>query len=88
MEADEAMVLHSDNTDSVYLPLPLYSDVDLWLQQTTTRTARIQSSDTKGQVEALVQTVAAAHHETTAKLGEVQRQQDHMAVKTTEFLQT
>jgi hypothetical protein len=61
----------------------------LMLQETTTRTAMRQSGggeDTRQQVEALAQHSAAVYQMTAEQLGHVQRQQDDLATRTTEYL--
>ncbi|POM74202.1 Hypothetical protein PHPALM_8882 [Phytophthora palmivora] len=88
-EADETMVPHSGGgmPIAVYPPLPPYPDVELHLHEMTTRTATIQGSDTKRQVEVLAHHAAVAHQETAERLGQVQRQHDHLAAQTSEYLQ-
>ncbi|KAG3194619.1 hypothetical protein PC128_g9195 [Phytophthora cactorum] len=90
-EADEAMVPHTPSRMpvAVYPPLPPYTDHDLRLEKTTPRTAVIQSGDmrTSRQVEALAHHSAAVQQRTAEQLGQVQRQQDRLAAKTSEYLQ-
>ncbi|KAG3035866.1 hypothetical protein PC120_g631 [Phytophthora cactorum] len=89
--ADEAMVPHTPSgmPVAVYPLLPPYTDHDLRLEETTTRTAAIQSGDmrTSRQVEALAHHSAAVQQRTAEQLGQVQRQQDRLAAKTSEYLQ-
>ncbi|KAG3233291.1 hypothetical protein PI124_g21630, partial [Phytophthora idaei] len=73
-EADEAMVPHTPSgmPVAVYPPLPPYTDHDLRLEETTPRTAVIQSGDmrTSRQVEALAHHSAAVQQRTTEQLGQ------------------
>lgn len=75
---------------AVYPPLPPPTPDDMMmLRETTTRTAVRQGGhgeDTRQRVEALAQHSAAVHQMTADQLGHVQRQQDHLATKTTEYL--
>ncbi|EGZ17880.1 hypothetical protein PHYSODRAFT_502865 [Phytophthora sojae] len=73
---------------AVYPPLPPLTEHDLRLtQETTTRTAVIQGSETRRQVEALVQHAAAAHQSNAEQIGQVQLQQDRLAEQTSAYLQ-
>ncbi|GMF13374.1 unnamed protein product [Phytophthora lilii] len=89
-EPDDAMVPVSagEMPIAIYPPLPLFSDHDLWLtQKTTTRTAVLQGSETRRQVEALAHHSAAAYQRNAEQIGQVQLQQDRLAAQTSEYLQ-
>ncbi|POM78797.1 LOW QUALITY PROTEIN: Hypothetical protein PHPALM_3627, partial [Phytophthora palmivora] len=87
-EADKTMVPHSGGgmPIAVYPPLPPYSDVELHLHEMTTRTATIQGSDTKRQVEVLAHQAAVAHL-IKKQPKDWGKQHDHLAAQTSEYLQ-
>ncbi|KAJ8524382.1 hypothetical protein ON010_g16736 [Phytophthora cinnamomi] len=88
-ETDEAMVPHAGGGMplAVYPPLPPYSEQSLQrTHETTTRTAVLQDSDTRRQVETLAQHFAAVQQRTDEQPGQVQRQQERPAEHTSEYL--
>ncbi|ETP35507.1 hypothetical protein F442_16350 [Phytophthora nicotianae P10297] len=89
-ESDEAMVPHCETgmPIAVYPPLPPYTDRELMLtRETTIRTAVMQGGETHRQVEALAQHSAAVQQMTAEQIGQVKRQQEHLATKKSEYLQ-
>ncbi|ETO66354.1 hypothetical protein F444_16481 [Phytophthora nicotianae P1976] len=89
-ESDEAMVPHCETgmPIAVYPPLPPYTDRELMLtRETTIRTAVMQGGETHRQVEALAQHSAAVQQMTAEQIGQVKRQQEHLATKKSECLQ-
>ncbi|ETK78130.1 hypothetical protein F441_16058 [Phytophthora nicotianae CJ01A1] len=71
--------------------MSLQDGEDVLVTQETTRTMSVQRSvgdiDARRQIDELAQTSAAAHHSTMERISHVQKQQNEIASKTSEYLQ-
>ncbi|ETI37930.1 hypothetical protein F443_16231, partial [Phytophthora nicotianae P1569] len=71
--------------------MSLQDGEDVLVTQETTRTMSVQRSvgdiDARRQIDELAQTSAAAHRSTMERISHVQKQQNEIASKTSEYLQ-